>query len=57
MEKSCKVYMVQEDGREVYLEKCRNREQAEMKCRTYQRQDDNERAQGYHCPAVRYIIK
>ena len=57
MKKSYKVYMVLENGTEQFLEKCRTQEQAETKCRKYEREDAYERSIGYYVPNTKYIIK
>lgn len=57
MKKSYKIYMVLTDGTEQFLEKCRTFEQAETKCRKYEREDAYERSVGYHVPDTKYIIK
>ncbi len=57
MRKTYKVYMVLEDGREVYLERYNNLLDAEARCRLYAKQDAYERTIGYHCPNTKYIVK
>lgn len=57
MKKTFKVYMVLENGTEQFLEKCRTQEQAEIKCKKYEREDAYERSIGYHVPNTKYIIK
>ena len=57
MRKSYKVYMILENGDEVYLEKCSDEERAKGKCELYARQDEYERQIGYYCPNTKYIYK
>lgn len=57
MRKTFKVYMVLENGSEVYLEKYSSREDAEARCRLYAKKDAYERSIGYHCPNTKYIVK
>lgn len=57
MKKTYKIYMVLENGQEVYLEKFSKKEQAELRCARYTRQDEYERQIGYHTPNTKYIIK
>ena len=57
MRKTYKIYMVRENGSEVYLEKYNSREDAEARCRLYAKQDAYERSIGYYCPNTKYIVK
>lgn len=57
MKKTFKVYMVLENGSEQYLEKCRTAEDAEAKCKRYEKQDAYERSIGYFVPNTKYIVK
>ena len=57
MRKTYKIYMVLESGEEVYLERRSNKEDAEAKCRLYEKKDAYERSIGYYCPNTKYIVK
>lgn len=57
MKKVYKVYMVLENGKEVFLDKFTDQEKAELRRSRYEREDQYERSIGYHVPNTKYIIK
>lgn len=57
MKKTFKIYMVLENGTEQFLESCKTQEQAEARCRRYEREDQYERSIGYFVPNTKYIVK
>lgn len=57
MKKTYKIYMVSADGKETLIDRSSTQEQAERKCRKYEREDAYERQIGYHVPKFTYIIK